>query len=212
MLLKTNHHNAMLKKMRVTILGSLTLFGVLTLSCQKEQDPTVPMAQHVTVKQSANEDLVGVMAADQLVKDYILADVNFAKEYAVWYNGLAPAEQQQRKAEIDHAVETGQGVSDPAHTAQETAAYNESQQRRMDEIKQKYPQLAALSPTEYADIQARVYDRVVEGYQPQQFADGCVRALSMCLTWCRGQNGGASCGQACWVGYYACKWDREQSA
>ncbi|MBF9219504.1 hypothetical protein [Hymenobacter ruricola] len=188
---------------KFTILCAYLFLGALAFSCQKEKDVTSELV--ATKMQSANEDLVGVMAADQLVKDYILADVNFAKEYAVWYNGLAPAEQQQRKAEIDHAVETGQGVSDPAHTAQETAAYNESQQRRMDEIKQKYPQLAALSPTEYADIQARVYDRVVEGYQPQQLlGSGCIAFYYRCKDYCRNSGQGYKCLDACTAGYYAC--------
>ena len=200
----------MLKRMKITLLGVLTLVGGLMYSCNKHQDPTVPVISNAKLTQNVNDELIESMAADQLVKDYILTDIAFANDYAVWYKNLPLSQQQERKNEINHAIETGNLISDPVHTSSEIDDFNTLQLSRANQIKEKYTTLATLNGDDYESVQSRLVTVVTSnvGSQELYFGSGCSYGYRACLNWCR--QGGASgsaygrCVNGCSAGYYAC--------
>ena len=198
----------MLKQLRNRFLGALILLGALTFSCSKQKDPAIN--ETIVLKQGANEDIIATMVADQLVKDYMLTDVAFMNEYAIWYGNLTGAQQRARRTEVNSAVETGSEIPDPVHTASTIENYNTLQADRASQIKVKYPLLAALSNDDYASVQNRVFALVTEHLAPQQIlAGGCAPGYYACSNYCRSVNAERGivyqrCLNGCAASYFAC--------
>ena len=187
----------MLKQLKITALGTILALAGFVTSCSKQHEPSALPTVH-NLNQEANEDLVATMAADQLVKEYVLADVEYTKKYATWYWSLSAAEKQARDNAVEGAIAAGNTPSDPVNSQQENASYQETQQARDAAIKTKYPQLASLNEEAFADVQTRVFKAFTAGMP--DFAvrsSGCVAGYYACNAACSRCNG-------CTRGYYAC--------
>ena len=186
----------MLKQVEISVLGALIALASLFTACSKQDEPSALPILH-NVSQNANEDLVTAMSADQLVKDFVLADVEYAKHYATWYQNLSAVEKEARDNAVQQALSAGNTPSDPSHTEQETADYREAQRVRSEAVNAKHPQLSTLSEEEFGRVQYRLFQAFTAGMSMQVKSSGCIAGYQACNAACSGCN-------SCIAGYYAC--------
>ncbi len=197
----------------MTVMLLVTFVGLAFYSCTKSQDPAAQSVANtknqgqaalpeVTLKpgQVVYPELVKAMVGDQLVKDYVLADVTYTMRYATWYQSLSSDAKQARHRELYENLKSGKGISDPSHTQQETADYLAIQVGRRTEINAKYPKLLTLGDEEFASVQGRVFSIVTEDV-PMNAVGGCVAGYYACAAGCAKSS---NCMSGCIAGYNAC--------
>jgi hypothetical protein len=120
----------------------------------------VPNAEVAVSSQSANAALISALIADPLVKVDVLENQKFLTEQTAWFEALPEAQKQARVKALEAAVEKGELLSDPSHTAQQRQAYQTAETARLAQIQQRYPQLGQLKADEAGEVWGGVYQSV----------------------------------------------------
>ncbi len=158
------------------------------------------MAQLPTVTlvpgQVVHSELIKAMAGDQLVREFILTDLEFTTHYAEWYRRLNLAERENRNKVVNEDIRAGKILVDPSRAKGESVAYKTIQNSRIIQMNAKYPLLKSLNNEEFASVQNRVFNAVTEG-MPAFLAGGCAAGYHACHAAGGNENG-------CVAGYYAC--------
>lgn len=204
-MLSPKPHTTMLKRLKITLLATLTLIGGLTYSCSKQQDVVSPAIINAKISQSAYEELVNRMADNQTVKDYLHAGDSFANDYMVWLNNLRPEQRAAYKNDIESALDNGKPIVDPSHTEEEIAAHEAAQAERFAAIKVAFPDFVSLNEGDFSNVLNRVSTAIADPNQPQEMVNNpCAAGLRACNAYCDNNGGGKKCRGGCSAGYIMC--------
>ena len=186
----------MLKTFKMTLLSACAVAGLALYSCSKQNDPSATTTAVVTAQAA---DLVGTMAADVLVKDYVRDNEKFIGEYLTWYKGMTTAERNAYKASCVALKASGKALPDPSHTLAEVKAYNDLQALRMEKIKSNYPKLAKLESDDFETTLIMVSSVIIKnsGSTAGLLAPGCGNQYYAC-------KAAGNSPSACWDALVSC--------
>ena len=188
----------------------LTCFGgALLSSCHEEDKVSAPAGAYSA--QNSNAMLVEEMVQDELIREDYVATTAFLRKNIDWFRSLSGTAQKERLALMNKALESGSPISDPSHTAAETAAFATAMQEREERIDAKFPALAALKSSAQSEVIARVYQQLrlagLGGENPETLEGNCGAGYRACCRSCRDNFQGsqyARCIDGCYAGWYAC--------
>jgi hypothetical protein len=191
----------MYNKLKVYLLASTLLLGVITVSCQKEQDITLSkVASTASSQNTEQEALVEAMAHDGVVREYVIANEEMLNAYEQWYTGLPEAERHS----LDAAYDAGGPLPDNL-SAEQRHEFNAAQQDRADQIKASFSQLNSLSDAEKSSVWAHVIDTVISSSSlPRTPYMTCHAAYNDCSWYCVDHGGGGVCLGGCLTGFRTC--------
>jgi hypothetical protein len=148
----------MKSSLKYMMLSSLVALGTAVGGCQR-QDPAAELAAK-QAPQDVKGDLVAAMAANELVRSFVLANERFLNEDEAYYNSLSAAGQTARRADLQAQFESGAEFTDPYRTPAQLNAHYASQEALAAQIRAAFPQLYQLPERAQDSVKMRVYEAI----------------------------------------------------
>ena len=187
---------SMFKSFKMTMLSACAVAGLALYSCSKQNDPGATTGVTAATQKT---DLVGVMAADALVRDYISDNEVFIGEYTTWFKGLTTEQRNAYKASCATSTAKGQRLPDPSHSVAEVKAYVDLQSARIEQIKLKYPAFAKLGSDKFESALMMAGSAIAQSNGATAGrALGCGDQYNACM------GAGKNSADACWAALVSC--------
>ncbi|MBF9220095.1 hypothetical protein [Hymenobacter ruricola] len=148
-------------KRKIMLVAALSATSAGVFSCER-QDPAAELAVAATPQPSTSADLATTMAADPVVRSFVLANERFLNEDEAYYNGLTEAGKAARRADLQAHFENGTECPDPYRTPAQLNAHYASQEALTAQIRATYPQLYQLSEEEQLVVKDRAAQLIRE--------------------------------------------------
>lgn len=204
----------MLKFFKYSAFYLAIAIGCTMFSCQQD-DP----AEEITQEKNAltHDDLVAIMAEDELVQQFILNNTNFLNQFDEWYGALSLEERKEYMKASKEALRNGRELEKEFISPEQVREHYKKQQELADDIKAKFPELYMMGKEKQdairQDVSAKILGKSIGsdtkgkgvGSNYSLSPDPCHMAYNDCSWYCYDHDGGDVCYDACWAGYVTCK-------